>query len=141
MTAIKVDVLRGTKEHLVKGVALIRAVYDVIYLIGAKNASTMLGTLEAGTSLLRCAHFNLCCAIGDGTGGLAYDDAHVDRLPRQRNLVLEQLDMADVSVRAAVINPFLMVTNTVCQEAAVEQIRSAAIILKNIIGHIESPNM
>lgn len=137
MTAIKPNALLGAENDLTNAVSLIHSVYGVIYVCTHDDGPSLLGALTAGARLLRGVHTRLCDAIDEE--GLDYTEAKVNGLPRQSAAVLEQLDIANVSIRAAILNPFLMAIDEVRQEAAVEQIRSAALILKNVIDHIENP--
>ena len=138
MTAINPNALLGAEKDLAAGLSLIHSVYNVVYTCDENDGSSLLGTLKAGTRLLRAVHVRLCNAIGDEGG---WTEAIVNGLPSRLDAVLEQLDVADVSVRAAILSPFLLAADEVRQEAAVEQMRSASIILKNAIEHIEKPTI
>ena len=138
MTAVNVNAFRGAEEDMAKGVALIRAVYDVVYSVDPEDGPALLSTLKAGTRLLRGVHGRLCDAIGDKKN-MCIKKASVASLPSRLDAVLGQLDLAAVSVSAAVNSQIIMVIDKVRQEAAVEQVRSAAIVLKNVIEHVETP--
>ena len=141
MTAIKTSALRGAENDIDNAVALIKAVYNVIYTVDREDGPALLATLKAGTRLLRLVHFRLCDAIGEGGEGLMYTKAEVNGVPSRRGAIFEQLDIAAVTVLAAAKSPFLLAADDVRQEAAVEQMRSAAIILKNVIEHVENPSI
>lgn len=141
MTAIKSIHSDSILNDLRNGVSLIKSVYAVIYTADRSDGPAMLVTLKAGTTLLRNVHFQLCNMIIDEDEGLIFTKANVKGLPKQINGVLEQLDIAAISVHAAIVSPFLRVMDEVRQEAAVEQVRSAAIILKNAIEHVETPTV
>ena len=138
MTAIKPNALRGIEDRLAKGISLIRSIYEVVYVCDREHGPALFTTLSLGTKYLRHIHNDLCVAVGDAEPIMTAEST-VEGLFRT-DVILEQLNLIDVSVRAAVLNPFLLAVDEVRQEAAVEQLRTAAIILDCTIKLIENPN-
>lgn len=140
MTAIYVRELNGVIEFTSRGLDLIDAIYEIIHFDNGKDTKkVLLGSLSKGTRSLRVAHSKLCAAIGD-TNGLDPDDANVKSVPNHTEVSSETRDLVRASVFAAAKNPFLHDMRPARQEAAVEQIRSTALILEGLIEFLEMPN-
>ncbi len=140
MTLIRANAMRGAEKDLDSGLAMIRAAYNIIYQCSREDGEPLLNSIRAGTRLLRSVHMRLCEAIGDDDDSLNYDDAKTPTsLATSLKRINEMMHVAEVSVKAAALSPFLMDSRAVRQNAAVEQVRSAAMILGNLIEIIEDP--
>jgi len=138
MTTFYARELLGTIETANSGLDLIRSIYAIVYHNNDDEQKVLLGSLAKGTRILRQVHMSLCKSIGV-PGGLEYEDAKVETLPDNLKVVLETMDLVQASIFAAAKNPFLHDMRKMRQEAAMEQIYSAVLLLEGLIEVIERP--
>ncbi len=136
MTAIYPNKLQGIEKSLKEGFDIIEALYAVGSLGWNDDGKSFFVVMAMGTRILRWVQFRLAETVGDE--GMDHSTSTVNGMFGRNDVMYEQFEIAKASVLAAVFNPFNLAADDVRQEAAVEQIRSASIILKHTIELIEN---
>lgn len=138
MTTVKPNALLGAESALIKGMKLIRTLYESGDAYYGEDGSVLRNALKGGTRLLRIVHCCLCETIHEK--GLDKDKASVKGMNHGNlDLFYHILDDAEISVRAAIRTPYLRSINDKFHEASIEQIRMAALMLEHAIDFVENP--